>query len=181
MALTALPTELDGPLLLQPDVFGDARGFFAETYRTSWLAEHGVTEPFVQDNHSRSTYGVVRGLHFQNEPPAGKLVRCGRGSIVDVLVDIRAGSPTFGRWEAYELSDENMRVLWAPAGFAHGFCVTSDVADVLYKQTAYWSKAGDRAINLADPDIGVEWPVPEADRVISERDRSAPRLADVAL
>jgi dTDP-4-dehydrorhamnose 3,5-epimerase len=180
MALTALPTELDGPLLLRPDVFGDERGFFAETYRESWLGEHGITGPFVQDNHSRSAYGVVRGLHFQLDPPAGKLVRCGRGSIVDVLVDVRRGSPAFGRWEAYELSDENHHVLWAPPGFAHGFCVTSEVADVLYKQTAYWSPQADRAVQLADPAIGIAWPVPEADRVISERDASAPRLADVA-
>jgi dTDP-4-dehydrorhamnose 3,5-epimerase len=181
MALEAIPTELDGPLLLQPKVFGDDRGFFAETYRASWLAEHGVTDDFVQDNHSRSAYGVLRGLHFQLDPPAGKLVRCGRGAIVDVLVDVRAASPAFGRWEAYELSDENMRILWAPPGFAHGFCVVSEVADVLYKQTAYWTPEADRAINLADPAIGVRWPVPEAERTISDRDASAPLLADAGL
>jgi dTDP-4-dehydrorhamnose 3,5-epimerase len=174
-----LPTRLQGPLLLQPQVFGDARGFFIETFRASTLSELGVTDAFVQDNHSRSSYGVMRGMHFQLDPPAGKLVRCGRGRILDVLVDVRPGSATFGEWEGYELSDENARVLWAPPGFAHGFCVLSDVADVLYKQTAYWSPEADRAIALDDPAIGIEWPVPEDQRVISERDRSAPRLADV--
>lgn len=179
MALEALPTTLDGPLLLQAKVFGDDRGFFAETYRAEWLAAHGVTDAFVQDNHSRSVRGVVRGLHFQLDPPAAKLVRCGRGSIVDVLVDLRRDSPAFGRWEAYELSDENMRVLYVPAGFGHGFCVTSEIADVLYKQTAYWTPQADRAVNLADPEIGVEWAVGEDERIVSERDASAPLLAEI--
>jgi dTDP-4-dehydrorhamnose 3,5-epimerase len=179
MPLEVVPTRLEGPLLLQPQVFGDQRGFFAETFREEALAELGVTDRFVQDNHSRSVYGVIRGMHFQNEPPAGKLVRCGRGSIVDVLVDIRQGSPTFGEWEAFELSDETMRLLWAPPGFAHGFCVTSEVADVLYKQTAYWAPGVDLAIKLDDPEIGIEWPVPPEDRVLSERDLSAPTLAEV--
>jgi dTDP-4-dehydrorhamnose 3,5-epimerase len=174
-----LATRLDGPVLLAPAVHGDARGFFMETWRADAWAQHGVPDAFVQDNHSRSSYGVVRGLHFQLSPPAGKLVRCGRGRILDVLVDIRPGSATFGQWEGYELSDENARVLWAPPGFAHGFCVLSDIADVLYKQTAYWSAEADRAVALDDPAIGIEWPVPAGERIISERDRRAPRLADV--
>ena len=127
-----LDTRLDGPLLLAPAVHGDERGFFAETFRAKLLAdEFGITEPFVQDNHSRSSYGVVRGMHFHIGDGCSKLVRCGRGSIVDVLVDLRRGSPTYGQSEAYELTDANMRLLYAPVGFAHGFCVTSEVADVL--------------------------------------------------
>lgn len=179
MALEVVPTRLDGPLLLQPKVFGDDRGFFAETFREETLADLGVTEAFVQDNHSRSGRGVVRGLHFQLEPPAGKLVRCARGAIVDVLVDIRKDSPTLGEWEAFELDDEGLRLLWAPAGFAHGFAVVSEVADVLYKQTAYWAPGIDLGFDLADPEVGVQWPIAPDERILSERDRSAPSFADV--
>jgi dTDP-4-dehydrorhamnose 3,5-epimerase len=174
-------TELEGPLLLRPDVFGDERGFFAETYRTSWLAEHGVTEPFVQDNHSRSARGVVRGMHFQNaEHGAAKLVRCGRGAILDVLVDLRRSSPGYRRWEAYELSEENMHVLYVPHGFGHGFVVLSEVADVLYKQTAYYDPDTESEIHYADPDVGIAWPE-DLDLQVSARDERAPRLADVDL
>ena len=128
-----IPIELDGPVLIQPTRFGDARGFFAETFREATLAERfGIALDFVQDNHSRSVRGVLRGMHFQPDPPAAKLIRCARGAIVDVLVDIRPESDTFGRWEAYRLDDENLRVLYAPVGFAHGFCVLSDIADVIY-------------------------------------------------
>ena len=119
-------------------------------------------------------------MHFQLDPPAAKLVRCARGAIVDVLVDIRRGSPTFGAWEAYELDDENLRMLYAPAGFAHGFCVLSDVADVIYKQTAYWSADADRGFAPDDPEVGIEWPVPPDQRMLSERDRTAPPFAQVA-
>jgi dTDP-4-dehydrorhamnose 3,5-epimerase len=177
MALEVLPTRLDGPLLLAPQVFGDERGFFLETFREEALAELGITDRFVQDNHSRSVRGVVRGLHFQQD--TGKLVRCARGTILDVLVDIRDGSDTFGQWEAFELSDRTGRVLWAPPGFAHGFAVLSDVADVLYKQTRYWQADADRAIQLADPALGIDWPIPPDERVLSDRDRSAAPLADV--
>jgi dTDP-4-dehydrorhamnose 3,5-epimerase len=173
-----VPTRLDGPLLLAPDVHGDARGFFAETYRASALAALGVRDDFVQDNHSRSAYGVVRGMHFQVDPPAAKLVRCGRGAVVDVLVDIRPGSSTYGEWEAFELTDENMRVLYVPVGFAHGFAVVSEVADVLYKQSAEWSAAADRGFTPEDPEVGIEWPIPSGDRVLSDKDRAAPRLAE---
>lgn len=176
-----LPTRLQGPVLLEPRPFGDARGFFLETYRESLLAERfGIGDRFVQDNHSRSRFGVTRGMHFQLDPPAAKLVRCGRGAIVDVLVDVRRGSPTFGEWEAFELDDENLRVLYAPVGFAHGFCVVSEVADVLYKQSAYWSPEADLAIAHDDPEIGIEWPIPAEQRIVSDRDRAAQPLRAVA-
>jgi dTDP-4-dehydrorhamnose 3,5-epimerase len=175
-----LPTSLDGPLLLAPPVFGDERGFFAETFRASALAEQGITEAFVQDNHSRSARAVVRGMHFQIGEGASKLVRCGRGRILDVLVDVRRDSPAFGRWEAHELSDENMHVLYVPIGFALGFCVVSDVADVLYKQSSYYSADVERGFALDDPDVAIDWPVAPAQRTLSERDRAAPRLAEIA-
>jgi dTDP-4-dehydrorhamnose 3,5-epimerase len=174
-----IPTRLDGPVLLQPAVHGDARGFFVETYRESALASVGIAGPWVQDNHSRSAYGVVRGMHFQLDPPAAKLVRCARGAVVDVVVDIRSGSPTYGEWEAFELSDDNQRILFVPVGFAHGFAVVSDVADVLYKQSAEWSAAGDRGFSPEDPQVGIDWPVPPEKRVLSERDRAAARLAEL--
>jgi dTDP-4-dehydrorhamnose 3,5-epimerase len=179
VALTVLQTRLSGPLLLAPDVHGDARGFFAETYRREWLAEHGVTSDFVQDNHSRSAHGVVRAIHFQAPPGCGKLVRCGRGRIWDVVVDLRPGSATFAEWEAHELSDDNMHQLWVPPGFGHGFCVLSEVADVLYKQDRYYSAEVERGIAWDDPDVGIEWPLPASEIVVSERDAQAPALADV--
>ena len=175
-----LPTRLQGPLLLQPKVFGDERGFFCETFRASALADLGVTEAFVQDNHSRSRHGTVRGMHFQIGAGASKLVRCGRGTIVDVLVDLRRGSPTYGEWEAYELSDESMRVLYAPVGFGHGFVVHSDVADVLYKQSAYYSGEVERGIAFDDPEVGIDWGLPREELVYSERDATAPRLSEIA-
>jgi dTDP-4-dehydrorhamnose 3,5-epimerase len=175
----AIATRLPGVVLLEPDVHGDERGFFAETLRESDLEAHGVREKFVQDNQSRSGYGVVRGMHFQVDPPAAKLVRCARGAIVDVLVDIRRDSPAFGRWEAFELDDERLRTLYVPAGFAHGFCVVSDVADVVYRQSAYWSAGADRGFSPEDPDVGIEWPVPPEARILSPRDRAAPPLRDV--
>lgn len=174
-----LETRLDGPLLLAPRVFGDERGFFAETYRESLLADLGVHDTFIQDNHSRSSYGVVRGMHFTIGEGASKLVRCGRGRILDVLVDVRRDSPDYGSWEAYELSDDDMRVLYAPVGFAHGFCVLSDVADVIYKQSAYYSGDVERGFDPFDPDVAIDWPVPESDRVVSDRDAGAPRLAEI--
>ena len=130
-----LPSQLEGPALLQPIVHGDQRGFFLETYRRNVLTELGILDEFVQDNHSRSRRGVVRGMHFQ--PGMAKLVRCARGSIYDVLVDLRRGSPTFGHWEGFELTDANHHHLYCPDGFAHGFCVLSEVADVVYKTSAY--------------------------------------------
>lgn len=176
-----IPTRLNGPILIQPKSFPDERGFFCETYRKEWHAEAGIpsSDEFVQDNHSRSSKGVVRGMHFQVGGGVAKLVRCGRGSIVDVLVDLRRGSPTYGQWEAYPLDDVSMRVLYAPVGFAHGFCVTSPVADVLYKQTTYYDPKLKVGIAWNDPDIGIEWP-PHLDLVVSERDANAPTLAKIA-
>jgi dTDP-4-dehydrorhamnose 3,5-epimerase len=172
----SLPTKLEGPLLLEPTIHRDQRGFFIESYRREVLSELGAPEEFVQDNHSRSGRGVVRGMHFQ--PGMAKLVRCTRGSVIDVLVDIRKGSPKFGEWEAYELSDENLHVLYAPDGFAHGFCVTSEVADLVYKCSAYYDPGAERGIAFNDPDLGIEWP--DVELIPSERDASAPRLAEIA-
>ncbi len=176
------PTRLPGLVILEPAVFPDERGFFSETYRRQWHAEAGIpaTEEFIQDNHSRSSRGVVRGMHFHIGPGVAKLVRCARGRIVDVNVDLRKGSPTYGRWEAVELDDEKMRVLYVPVGFAHGFCVLSDVADVLYKQTAYYDPAVERGIAWDDPEIAIEWPLPANQLIVSERDRQAPKLAEIA-
>jgi dTDP-4-dehydrorhamnose 3,5-epimerase len=172
-----LETRLDGPILIRPVVHGDERGFFHETYRRNVYADLGIPEEFVQDNHSRSGRGVVRGMHFQVGRGTAKLVRCGRGSIVDVVVDIRRGSPTFGQWEAFELTDENLHVVYCPIGFAHGFCVTSEVADVYYKQSAYYDDELERGVSYADPDIGIEWP--ELELIPSQRDATAPLLREV--
>ena len=175
-----LDTRLDGPMLLQPEMFVDERGFFCETYRRSDFMVHGIQEEMVQDNHSRSSYGVVRGMHFQVSRGAAKLVRAARGSIYDVIVDIRRGSPTFGQWEGFELSDHNMRSLYVPVGFAHGFCVLSDIADVMYKQDRYYAGATERGIKYDDPAIRIEWPIPTAELKPSQRDEMAPTLAEIA-
>jgi dTDP-4-dehydrorhamnose 3,5-epimerase len=184
--MRAIPCRLPGLTIIEPAVYGDERGFFAETYRRSWHEDVGIPagEELVQDNHSRSSHGVVRGMHFHIGPGVAKLVRCARGRILDVAVDLRRGSPTYGQWEGVELDGEDesegMRELYVPVGFAHGFCVLSDVADVLYKQTAYYDPAVERGIAWDDPDIAIEWPLPVAELIVSERDRAAPRLRDVA-
>jgi dTDP-4-dehydrorhamnose 3,5-epimerase len=170
-----LPTRLSGPVLLEPVVHADARGFFAETYRETALSEAGIGERWVQDNHSRSRRGALRGMHFQ--PGQAKLVRCARGAIYDVLVDVRPGSETFGEWEAVELDDAALRMLYVPDGFAHGFCVTSEEADVVYKCSSYYDPAIERGFAHDDPAVGIEWPAIE--HVVSDRDRSAPRLAEL--
>ena len=172
-----LDTQLNGPVLVRPVVHGDERGFFCESYRRSRYAELGIPEEFVQDNHSRSRHGIVRGMHFQVGAGMAKLVRCARGAIVDVVVDLRRGSPTFGRWEAFELSDENLHQLYCPVGFAHGFCVTSEYADVLYKCSAYYDESIERGIKYDDPDVGIKWP--DVELIPSERDASAPLLREV--
>jgi dTDP-4-dehydrorhamnose 3,5-epimerase len=176
------PTRLDGLVAIEPAVHGDERGFFVETYRRQWHEQAGIPPElaFVQDNHSRSTRGVVRGMHFQVGDGVAKLVRCARGKIVDVAVDLRAGSPTYGEWEAVELDEESMRELYVPVGFAHGFCVLSDVADVLYKQTAYYDGAIERGIAYDDPDVAIEWPLAKSELIVSDRDAAAPRLAEIA-
>jgi dTDP-4-dehydrorhamnose 3,5-epimerase len=175
-------TAIQGLVAIEPDTYPDERGFFCETYRAAWHGPAGIPEgqQFVQDNHSRSSRGVVRGMHFQIGDGVAKLVRCARGSIVDVAVDLRAGSPTYGRWDAVELDDHNMRSLYVPIGFAHGFCVTSDVADVVYKQSAYYDPAVERGIAWDDPDVAISWPLPLDQLMVSERDAAAPRLADTA-
>ncbi len=170
-----LETNLDGPILLEPAVHGDERGFFVETARANVLAELGITDTFVQHNHSRSAHGVLRGMHFQ--PGMAKLVRCARGRILDVLVDIRPDSPSFGRWEGFELSDENHHQLYCPDGFAHGFCVLSDVADVVYLCSDYYDAARESGFSFDDPDVGIRWP--ELELTVSERDRQAPTLAEL--
>jgi len=174
-----LPTRLPGLVLLAPAVHGDARGFFVETYRADAWAAHGVPTEFVQDNQSRSRRGTLRGIHFQTHPGQGKLVRVARGRVLDVVVDLRRGSPTFGEWEGIELDAERGHQLYIPVGFGHGFCVLSDIADFVYKCTAYYDAATESGIRFDDPDVGVRWPA-GVELLYSERDRDAPRLADVA-
>jgi dTDP-4-dehydrorhamnose 3,5-epimerase len=175
-----LPSRIDGPILIAPTAHRDERGFFVETYRRSVFSELGIPEEMVQDNHSRSTHGIVRGMHFQVGRGAAKLVRAGRGAIYDVVVDLRTGSPTFGEWEGFELSEENMHTLYCPVGFGHGFCVLSDVADVMYKQSNYYADETERGIAYNDPDVGIEWPLPTEDLIPSQRDATAPLLRDIA-
>jgi dTDP-4-dehydrorhamnose 3,5-epimerase len=175
--MLSLQTRLEGPILIAPVVRGDERGFFLETYRRDAFAELGVTEELVQQNHSRSSRGIVRGMHFQ--PGMGKLVRCARGAIFDVLVDIRRGSPQFGQWEGFRLDDEEHRQVYCPHGFAHGFCVLSEQADVVYGCTTYYDPETEGGFAFDDPDVGIEWPS-QHELVPSARDRNAPRLADLA-
>ncbi len=174
-----IDTRLDGPVLLEPVVHGDARGFFLESYRANVWAEHGVADEFVQDNHSRSARGVLRGMHFSIGAGQAKLVRCARGRILDVVVDLRRGSATYGEWEAVELDDEQARQLYVPVGFAHGFCVLSEVADVTYKCSTYYDAAIERGFRYDDPAVAIAWPQDIA-LLVSERDRQAPTLAQVA-
>jgi dTDP-4-dehydrorhamnose 3,5-epimerase len=173
-----LDTRLDDIVLLEPDVHGDARGFFLESYRANVWAEHGVGGQFVQDNHSRSGRGVLRGMHFSIGEGQAKLVRCARGAILDVVVDLRRDSQTYGEWESFQLDDEAARQVFIPVGFAHGFCVLSDVADFVYKVTSYYDGATESGFSFADPDVGIEWP--DLELLYSERDRTAPRLAEIA-
>jgi dTDP-4-dehydrorhamnose 3,5-epimerase len=175
-----LETRIDGVGLIQAKLLGDERGFFVETYRRNEFAELGIGEEMVQDNHSRSKRGIVRGMHFQIGDGAAKLVRCGRGHIVDVVVDLRRGSPTFGEWEAFDLTEDNGRMAYVPVGFAHGFCVVSDLADVFYKQSNYYSDEHERGIKYDDPEIGIEWPLPVEELIPSERDATAPTLSEIA-
>lgn len=179
--MQTVPTRLKDLVAVEPDVHGDERGFFCETYRQQWHEALGIPaqERFIQDNHSRSARGVVRGMHFHIGDGVAKLVRCARGRIVDVVVDLRRGSPTYAQWEAVELDDDSMRELYVPIGFAHGFCVLSDVADVLYKQTAYYDPAVERGIAWDDPQVAIDWPLPAEQLIVSERDASAPRLAQL--
>jgi dTDP-4-dehydrorhamnose 3,5-epimerase len=173
-----LQTKLDGVVLLEPEVYGDERGFLLESFSRAEYSELGIEVDFVQDNHSRSGANILRGIHFQTEPGQAKLVRCGRGRIWDVAVDLRRDSPTHGQWEGYELDDVAHRQLFVPVGFGHGFCVLSDIADVLYKVSSYYDPETESGIAWDDPDVAVEWPISEPQ--LSERDRTAPKLAEVA-
>jgi dTDP-4-dehydrorhamnose 3,5-epimerase len=175
---TRLETKLDGVVLVEPEVYGDERGFLLESFNTAGWAGVGVEVDFVQDNHSRSGANILRGLHFQTEPGQAKLVRCGRGRIWDVAVDLRRGSPSYGQWEGHELDDVAHRQLFVPVGFAHGFCVLSEVADVHYKVSSYYDPETEAGIAWDDPEVAIEWPISEPQ--LSDRDRNAPRLAEVA-
>jgi dTDP-4-dehydrorhamnose 3,5-epimerase (EC 5.1.3.13) len=176
--MEVVKTSLDGVLLVKPRVFGDQRGFFLETFRASQYFEHGISVPFVQDNHSRSRRGILRGIHFQNPCPQGKLVSVIRGKVFDVAVDIRPDSPNFGKWFGTILDDENHNQLWIPPGFGHGFCVLSSEADFVYKCTEYYRPEYDAAIRWDDPAICIEWPIEEAPS-LSEKDENAARLSDI--
>jgi dTDP-4-dehydrorhamnose 3,5-epimerase len=174
--MQAIKTELDGVLVLEPKLFGDARGFFLETYQSARYAEYGITRPFLQDNLSRSSRGVIRGLHLQNPNPQGKLVTVLRGRVLDVAVDMRRGSPSFGRHVAVELSEDNRRQLWVPRGFAHGFSVLSETADFFYKCDAAYSPRDELSIRWNDPAIGIDWKIDAPS--LSAKDAAAPLLAE---
>lgn len=176
MAFKFIPTELDGVIIVEPDCFRDERGFFLETYRYNDYAANGIACTFVQDNHSQSRQGVLRGLHYQDmTTPMAKLVRCPHGAILDVAVDLRFGSPTFGRWVAVELSGENARQLFVPVGFGHGFLTLSPVAEVQYKCSGYYNQVAEGAVRWDDAELGITWPL--VTPTVSERDRQAMSLA----
>ena len=176
--MNVVKTEIPGLLILEPRVFGDARGFFMESFNARAFQEAtGLDVDFVQDNHSRSTRGVLRGLHYQIQQPQGKLVRVVRGSVFDVAVDLRKGSPTFGKWDGVELSEDNNRQLWIPPGFAHGFLVTSESADFLYKTTDYYAPEFERSLAWNDPAVGVEWPL-TGEPLLSAKDIGGQMLND---
>jgi len=174
-----IETAIPGVLIIEPRVFGDSRGFFMETWNAAGFAAAGLDLTFVQDNHSRSQKGVLRGLHFQNPGPQGKLVRVTHGAVYDVAVDLRAASPTFGQWVGVELSAENKRMFWVPEGFAHGFLTLEDDTDFLYKCTAPYAPQSEFTLAWNDPAVGIEWPVAGLDPIISEKDARGLALADV--
>jgi dTDP-4-dehydrorhamnose 3,5-epimerase len=176
MSFKRLETELDDLVLIEPTVHGDERGFLVETFRENALADLGIEVEFVQDNHSRSSGRVLRGIHMQRGQ--AKLVRCPRGRVWDVAVDLRPDSPTYKRWEGHELDGERHRQLYIPAGFGHGFCLLSEEADVIYRLSTYYDPELETGVAWNDPEIGIEWPI--KDPVLSERDRTAPSLAEVA-
>ena len=175
--MRVVPTEIPGVLIIEPEVFADGRGFFMETYHAARYREHGIEGPFVQDNHSRSVAGTLRGLHLQVRRPQGKLVRVIEGEVYDVCVDVRRGSPTFGRWVGVTLTAENVRQCYVPPGFAHGFCVLTPVAQVEYKCTDFYDPGGELGVAWNDPALAISWPV--SDPVLSARDRAHPTLAEL--
>ena len=175
--MKVIETQLAGVLIIEPKVFGDHRGFFLETFQLERYRDAGIGLPFVQDNHSRSQRGVLRGLHFQRTRPQGKLVSVSRGAVYDVAVDINPDSPTCGQYVGVELNDENHRQLWVPPGYAHGFCVLSEVADFQYKCTDYYQPEDEGGLLWNDPDVGIPWPVAEPQ--LSAKDQLNPRLRDL--
>tara|TARA_B110000879_G_scaffold123138_1_gene162938 strand:+ start:11366 stop:11902 length:537 start_codon:yes stop_codon:yes gene_type:complete len=176
--MNVIKTRLKDCVIIEPKIFGDERGFFLETFQAERYADlAGITLPFVQDNHSRSSKGVLRGLHFQKTKPQGKLVRVVKGEVYDVALDIRQDSPTFGQWEAVILSGENKTQFWVPAGFAHGFVVLSDTADFEYKCTDYYDPSDEGSVLWNDPALNIPWP--ESDPKLSEKDANAPTLTDI--
>jgi dTDP-4-dehydrorhamnose 3,5-epimerase len=176
-ALKKIPMSLAGALLLEPRVFGDERGFFLESYNEQTMADVGIRERFVQDNHSCSQRNVLRGLHYQIGKPQGKLVRVAEGEVLDVIVDLRRNSVTFGSWEAVRLSGQNHRMLWIPAGFAHGFCVKSEKAHVLYKATDFYAPQQERTVAWNDPELKIEWEL-DGDPIVSAKDQRGVAFRD---
>ena len=170
-------TKLDGVLIIKPQIFEDERGFFLESFNKDIYSEVGIDFDFVQDNHSRSTKGVLRGLHFQKTKPQGNLVRVVKGKVFDIAVDIRRGSATYGQWEAVILSEENKTQFWVPPGFAHGFMVLSDIADFEYKCTGYYDQSDEGGIIWNDPYLNIPWP--DKNPILSEKDANAPKLIDL--
>jgi dTDP-4-dehydrorhamnose 3,5-epimerase len=177
--MNVIETAIPGPVIIEPRVFGDARGFFMETWNAAGFAAAGLDLTFVQDNHSRSQKGVLRGLHFQNPGPQGKLVRVVNGAVFDVAVDLRRSSPHFGKWVGVELSAANQRMFWVPEGFAHGFVTLEDNTDFLYKCTAPYAPQAEFTLAWDDPAVGIEWPVADLEPLISEKDARGLALADV--
>lgn len=177
--MKVIETAIPGPLVIEPRVYGDARGFFMETWNAVAFAEAGLDLTFVQDNHSRSQKGVLRGMHFQNPGPQGKLVRVTRGAVFDVAVDLRQASPHFGQWVGVELSAANRRMFWVPEGFAHGFLTLEDDTDFLYKCTAPYVPESEHSLAWNDPAVGIVWPTTGLDPIISDKDASGLALADV--
>lgn len=175
--MNRIATDLPDVLLFEPKVFGDERGFFLETYNKKVLAEYGVDAEFVQDNHSRSARGVLRGIHYQIQQPQGKLVRVTQGEVFDVAVDLRRSSPTFGKWAGFMLSEQNKRVAWIPPGFGHGFLVQSELADFLYKTTDYYAPMFDRCIVWNDSNIAIAWPLID-EPILSTKDRAGKRFEE---
>ena len=175
--MNVIETKLPGVLIIEPKVFGDHRGFFKETYQEERYAEAGIALPFVQDNHSRSQKGVLRGLHLQKSRPQGKLVSCSRGVVYDVAVDVNPNSDTCGQYVGVELTEDNHRQLWIPPGYAHGFCVLSDVADFQYKCTDLYFPDDEGGLIWNDPEVAIDWPI--AQPALSEKDQKLPTLAQI--
>lgn len=177
--MNVITCDIDGPLILEPKVFGDERGFFMESWNATSFAEIGLDATFVQDNHSRSQKGVLRGMHFQNPAPQGKLVRVVRGAVFDAIVDLRRSSPTFGQWTGVTLSAENKRMFWVPEGFAHGFLTLEDDTDFLYKCTSAYLPQNEHSLAWDDPEVGIEWPLQGIEPKLSNKDAAGAPLSRV--